>query len=192
MMLGYLLDQVKLLTVKLNRLRRWYRPGLLCIGDAAHAMSPVGGVGIHWAIQDAVAAARFLASPLRQGGIGEKVLARLQRRREFPARITQLLQCGVHAGFDRVFQNPGPAHVPWQRKLAVRIPGIQRLIGRAVGIGVRPEHVPKAILESPGSLARRALPIYAGIVTAVAVAGALLARTLLPRNRPPRSSPVLG
>ena len=101
-------DQVKLLTVKLNRLRRWYRPGLLCIGDAAHAMSPAGGVGINLAIQDAVAAARFLARPLLDGRVSEEVLASLQRRREFPTRVTQFIQSGIHAGFARVFQNPGP------------------------------------------------------------------------------------
>src|SRR6516165_9561595 len=80
---------VKLLTVRVDRLRQWYRPGLLCIGDAAHAMSPVGGVGINLAIQDAVAAANVLAEPLREGAVRTCHLAKLQRRREFPARVTQ-------------------------------------------------------------------------------------------------------
>src|SRR5207237_3438370 len=81
-------NDVKLLTVKVDRLRRWYRPGLLCLGDAAHAMSPVGGVGINLAIQDAVAAANILALPLRTGAVGSKQLRAVQRRREFPTRVT--------------------------------------------------------------------------------------------------------
>src|SRR5207249_3351547 len=85
-------DDVKLLTVKIDRLRQWYRPGLLCIGDAAHAMSPVGGVGINLAVQDAVAAANLLAEPLRQGRCSVEELRRVQRRREFPTRATQRLQ----------------------------------------------------------------------------------------------------
>jgi 2-polyprenyl-6-methoxyphenol hydroxylase-like FAD-dependent oxidoreductase len=185
-------DQVSLLTVKLNRLRRWYRPGLLCLGDAAHAMSPAGGVGINLAIQDAVAAARLLAAPLRDGRAGEEVLARVQRRREFPARVTQFVQMGIHAGFARVFQNPGPLKAPWQLKLAVRIPGIQHVLGRAVGMGARPEHISKPIGEPLRPLGHRALPICAGIVTAVAVAGALFARTILSRTHPHRRVPILG
>ena len=85
-------NDVKLLTVKVNRLRQWYRPGLICIGDAAHAMSPVAGIGINLAIQDAVAAANFLATPLRQGRVSADDLARVQRRRAFPTRLTQCLQ----------------------------------------------------------------------------------------------------
>jgi 2-polyprenyl-6-methoxyphenol hydroxylase-like FAD-dependent oxidoreductase len=183
-------DQVNLLTVKLNRLRRWHRPGLLCIGDAAHAMSPAGGVGINLAIQDAVAAARLLAGPLRQGRLDEYALARVQQRREFPARLTQFIQMGIHAAFARVFQNPGPTRAPWQLKVAVRIPGLPRLLGRAVGIGVRPEHIPDAICEAPRPRRARVLPICAGIVTALAVAGSLLARTALRRD-PRRIAPAL-
>jgi 2-polyprenyl-6-methoxyphenol hydroxylase-like FAD-dependent oxidoreductase len=171
-------DQVKLLTVKLNRLRKWYRPGLLCIGDAAHAMSPAGGVGINLAIQDAVATARLLADPSREGRLDEEALARVQQRREFPARVTQFIQMGIHAGFARVFQNPGPAKAPWQLKVAVRIPGVQRLLGRAVGIGARPEHV----AAPPRPQRSRALPVCAGIVTGFAVAGALFRRTVLSRQ----------
>ena len=85
-------DDIKLLTVTVDRLQRWYRPGLLCIGDAAHAMSPVGGVGINLAIQDAVAAANILAAPLRSGHVPETVLAEVQKRREWPTRMTQRLQ----------------------------------------------------------------------------------------------------
>ena len=134
-------DQIKLLTVQINRLSQWYRPGLLCIGDAAHAMSPAGGVGINLAIQDAVATANLLAHPLREGRVTEGVLAKVQERREFPARATQWVQANVHRQFQRIFRNPGPVRAPWQLKLAVRLPGFQSLLGRAVGLGVRPEHV---------------------------------------------------
>src|SRR5206468_9745686 len=85
-------DQVKLLSVQINRLERWYRPGFLCIGDAAHAMSPAGGVGINLAIQDSVAAANLLATPLRERKVTERNLAQVQCRREFPARVTQAVQ----------------------------------------------------------------------------------------------------
>ena len=181
-------DQVSLLTVKLNRLVEWHRPGLLCIGDAAHAMSPAGGVGINLAIQDAVAAARLLAQPLREGRLDEEPLARVQRRREFPARVTQFVQMGIHAGFARVFQNPGPARAPWQLKVAVRIPGIQRLLGRAVGMGARPERIETC--ESPRPRRIRVLPVCAGIVTALAVAGGLFARTVWPRHSQ-RTAPLV-
>jgi len=134
-------DQVKLLTVQINRLKRWYRPGLLCIGDAAHAMSPAGGVGINLAIQDAVAAANLLIQPLQQGRVPEQVLARVQRRREFPTVVTQSAQVAIHNAFERVFTDNGPLKAPWQLRAAVRIPGIHRALGYAVGMGVRPEHV---------------------------------------------------
>jgi 2-polyprenyl-6-methoxyphenol hydroxylase-like FAD-dependent oxidoreductase len=138
-------EQVKLLTVQINRLRRWYREGLLCIGDAAHAMSPAGGVGINLAIQDAVAAARLLARPLLEKRATEAVLASVQKRREFPARVTQFVQVKVHNQMGRIFENPGPARAPWQLKFALQLPGVQHIIGRAVGMGVRPEHI-----KSPG------------------------------------------
>jgi len=134
-------EQIKLLSVQINRLNRWHQPGLLCIGDAAHAMSPAGGVGINLAVQDAVATANLLAKPLREGGVTEELLARLQERREFPARVTQRIQVIAHKGMASVFRNPGPAHAPWQLKLAVHIPGFQRLLGRIVGMGARPEHI---------------------------------------------------
>ena len=133
-------DQIKILTVQLNRLRRWYRTGLLCIGDAAHAMSPAGGVGINLAIQDAVATANLLMRPLLKGRVTEASLAAVQRRREFPTRVTQALQLLAHKGFSKVFENPGPTKAPWQLKLALRFPGAHRALGYAVGIGVRPEH----------------------------------------------------
>jgi 2-polyprenyl-6-methoxyphenol hydroxylase-like FAD-dependent oxidoreductase len=134
-------DQIKLLSVQINRLQQWHRPGVLCIGDAAHAMSPVGGVGINIAIQDAVAAANLLSRPLRDSSVTELLLARVQERREFPARATQFFQLKAHRLMDRKFRNAGPIKAPWQLKAAVRIPGMQHVLGRAVGIGVRPEHV---------------------------------------------------
>jgi 2-polyprenyl-6-methoxyphenol hydroxylase-like FAD-dependent oxidoreductase len=134
-------DQIKLLTVRINRLKRWHLPGLLCIGDAAHAMSPAGGVGINLAIQDAVATANLLARPLRAGPVPETLLARVQQRREFPTRVTQFMQVNAHKTFAKIFQNPSPIRAPWQLKTAVRIPGLQRLVARAVGLGVRPEHI---------------------------------------------------
>lgn len=134
-------EQVKILTVQINRLRRWYRPGLLCIGDAAHAMSPAGGVGINLAIQDAVATANLLTGPLQTRPISEAALAKVQKRREFPTRVTQSIQLLAHRGLARVFDNPGPIEAPWQVHAITRIPGIHRALGYAVGVGVRPEHV---------------------------------------------------
>lgn len=134
-------DQIQLLSVKIDRLRNWHRPGLLCIGDAAHAMSPAGGVGINLAVQDAVAAAGILAGPLREKRITEDLLDAVWKRREFPARVTQAVQLRIHRQMQKVFQNPGPFQAPWQLKVFARIPGLRRLMGRIVGIGVRPEHI---------------------------------------------------
>jgi len=134
-------DHIQILTVQINRLRRWYLPGLLCIGDAAHAMSPAGGVGINLAIQDAIAAARILTGPLQERNISLSALAAVEKRRILPTRVTQAFQLAAHRGFARIFENSGPIQAPWQLKTAVRIPGIQRAVGYAIGIGVRPEHV---------------------------------------------------
>ncbi|MFZ0661958.1 MAG: FAD-dependent oxidoreductase [Acidobacteriaceae bacterium] len=134
-------NQIKLLTVQINRLKQWHQPGLLLIGDAAHAMSPAGGVGINLAVQDAVAAANLLAQPLREGSVTEILLAQIQRRREFPVRVTQRVQALAHKGLAAVFRNPGPAKAPWRLRLVVNIPGFQRLLARGVGLGVRPEHI---------------------------------------------------
>ncbi len=134
-------DQIKLLTVRINRLKRWHLPGLLCIGDAAHAMSPAGGVGINLAIQDAIAAANILTEHLRAGLVPENVLARVQERREFPTRVTQFMQINAHKAFAKIFENSGPIRAPWQLKATTHIPGLQRLLGRAVGLGARPEHI---------------------------------------------------
>ena len=134
-------EQVKILTVQINRLPRWYRAGLLCIGDAAHAMSPAGGVGINLAIQDAIVTANLLTEPLQQRCVPEAALAAVQKRRELPTRVTQSIQIFAHRGLARVFKNPGPIQAPWQVKAATRIPGIHRALGYAVGIGMRPEQV---------------------------------------------------
>jgi 2-polyprenyl-6-methoxyphenol hydroxylase-like FAD-dependent oxidoreductase len=134
-------EQIKLLSVKLNRLERWHQPGLLCIGDAAHAMSPAGGVGINLAIQDAVATANLLAGPLLERRVTDEILQYVQKRREFPTRMTQAAQANAHKLFAQLFRNTGPVKAPWQLKAAVRMPGITHVIGRAVEIGVRPEHI---------------------------------------------------
>lgn len=160
-------DQIKLLSVQINRLRQWYCPGLLCIGDAAHAMSPAGGVGINLAIQDAIATANLLARPLREKRLTGEHLASVQQRREFPTRVTQFFQVNAHKGFEYVFSHPGPLKAPWQLKVATNIPGIQNLVGRAIGVGVRPEHIRRASDPRP-SLLRR-IAIGAGIAAAVAV-----------------------
>ena len=135
-------DDVKLLTVKVDRLCRWYRPGLLCIGDAAHAMSPVGGVGINLAIQDAVASANILAAALRDGTLTTEHLARVQERREPPARLTQRVQVFIqNRVITRVLAGTAPIKAPLALRLLGRVPVLRRIPGRLVGLGVRPEHV---------------------------------------------------
>jgi 2-polyprenyl-6-methoxyphenol hydroxylase-like FAD-dependent oxidoreductase len=134
-------EQIKILTVQINRLKRWFRPGVLCIGDAAHAMSPAGGVGINLAIQDAVAASNLLTEPLLTGSGLEARLAAVQRRREFPTRATQAIQLLAHRRLAQVFADSGPIQVPWQMKAFAHIPGIHRALGYVIGIGVRPEHI---------------------------------------------------
>jgi 2-polyprenyl-6-methoxyphenol hydroxylase-like FAD-dependent oxidoreductase len=135
-------EQVKLLTVRVDRLMKWFRPGLLCIGDAAHAMSPVGGVGINLAIQDAVAAANVLATPLRDGRVDVADLARVQRRREWPTRVTQRVQVLVQNRIvRRVLQSRRPLRPALAVRLLARYPRLRRLPGRLVGLGVRPEHL---------------------------------------------------
>ena len=134
-------DDVKLLTVQVNRLLQWWRPGLLCIGDAAHAMSPVFGVGINLAIQDAVATANLLAGPLRAGQSTDALLARVQRRRTFPVRIIQGMQVTVHRGLKTIFRHSGPMRPPRMLRLAVRLPGLKRLLARVIGLGIRGERV---------------------------------------------------
>jgi len=134
-------DEIKLLSVALDRLTRWHRPGLLAIGDAAHAMSPVGGVGINLAIQDAVAAANILAGPMARGEDLDRLTPRVQKRRMLPVRVIQGLQRTVH---ERVIgaafrsQTPKPGFLP---KLVSAVPLLQRIPARILGLGVRREHI---------------------------------------------------
>ena len=139
-------DQIKLLTVLVDRLTDWSRPGLLCIGDAAHAMSPVGGVGINLAIQDAVAAANILAAPLRLGDVAIEHLKRVQRRRMWPTRVTQRLQIFMQDRIvTRVLGTPGAKlSPPFILRLFARFPLLRRIPARLIGMGVRPEHVTTA------------------------------------------------
>ena len=135
-------DDVKLLTVAVNRLDTWYRPGLLFIGDAAHAMSPVGGVGINLAIQDAVATANILVPRLRRGAVTLDDLRAVQRRREWPTRLTQrvqvLVQNRVISNVLRGTQTPKP---PLPVRMLGRFPALRRPPARIIGMGFRPEHI---------------------------------------------------
>jgi 2-polyprenyl-6-methoxyphenol hydroxylase-like FAD-dependent oxidoreductase len=135
-------DQIKLLTVAVDRLATWHRPGLLCIGDAAHAMSPIGGVGINLAVQDAVATANILYAPLRSGRVSDDDLARVQKRREFPTRVTQAIQVFLQKRvISRALQARGELPVPLPIRLMARFPLLRRIPARMLGLGVRPEHV---------------------------------------------------
>lgn len=136
-------DDVKLLTVAINRLKRWTRPGLLCIGDAAHAMSPVGGVGVNLAVQDAVATANILAARLMQGYRPEEELDEVRKRREFPVRMTQRMQVAMQNNIIDMALKPGdgPLQVPAVLRLVTAVPWLQGITARFLGLGVRPEHV---------------------------------------------------
>jgi len=141
-------DDIKLLTVVIDRLKRWFRDGLLCIGDAAHAMSPVGGIGINVAIQDAVAAGNILGPALRKGPVPESLLAEVQKRREWPTRMTQSLQVVVQNLVIRnVLQMQKNPRAPFIVKLFNWFPALRRIPGRIIGMGFRPEHVrtPEAV-----------------------------------------------
>ena len=136
-------DDVKLLTVAINRLKRWTRPGLLCIGDAAHAMSPVGGVGVNLAVQDAVATANLLAAKLRAGCPTEQELDAVRKRREFPVRMTQRMQVVVQNNIISLALEKGEGRVspPLFARLINAVPWLQGITARFIGLGVRPEHV---------------------------------------------------
>lgn len=144
-------NDVKLLSVAVDRLEKWSRPGLLCIGDSAHAMSPIGGVGINLAIQDAVAAANILARPLQQDNVTEEILRKVQERREFPTRMTQRLQVLAHK------RAIGPAlakrapirQLPLPFRLMQKFPVLRRIPARMIGVGFRPEHVHTPLAPNP-------------------------------------------
>jgi 2-polyprenyl-6-methoxyphenol hydroxylase-like FAD-dependent oxidoreductase len=134
-------DKLKLLTIQVNHLERWSSPGLLCIGDAAHAMSPVGGIGINIALQDAVAAANILAGPLKAGGLTRFDLEHVQHYREGAVRNTQRVQIMAHRVLNRVLHDPGELKPPFLLRLATSLPGFQHLTARFIGMGLQPEHI---------------------------------------------------
>jgi 2-polyprenyl-6-methoxyphenol hydroxylase-like FAD-dependent oxidoreductase len=149
-------DHVMLLTVAVDRLERWHRPGLLCIGDAAHAMSPIGGVGVNLAVQDAVAAANILWQPLRSGAVSEEDLARVQKRREFPTRVTQRIQIFMQNNVIGRALGAGKAlEAPLALRLIARFAPLRRIPARIIAVGVRPEHVHSPDVQSaaPGASA---------------------------------------
>ena len=135
-------DHLKLLTVTVDRLERWYRDGLLCIGDAAHAMSPIGGVGVNLAVQDAVAAANILWKPLRERAVTTDRLRAVQERREFPTRATQHLQLAIQNRIIfRALKGQTQVEPPFVMRLMTSVPLLDRLPARLLGLGVRPEHI---------------------------------------------------
>jgi 2-polyprenyl-6-methoxyphenol hydroxylase-like FAD-dependent oxidoreductase len=135
-------DDVKLLTVAIDRLKQWHRPGLLCIGDAAHAMSPVGGVGVNLAVQDAVAAANILAAPLKAGRVADADLAAVQERRTLPMKVIQWIQVQIHNRvLSAALASTATPTLPWPVKLFNVFPVLRRLPARLVGLGIRPEHI---------------------------------------------------
>jgi len=142
-------DDLKLLTVAINRLNKWAQPGLLCIGDAAHAMSPMGGVGVNLAVQDAVATANLLAAKLAQGAPSEAELDAVQARREFPVRMTQRMQV---IGQNNIVamalkQGTGALKAPLPLRIVTAVPWLQGITARFVGLGVRPEHVRSPVAD---------------------------------------------
>lgn len=159
-------DAVQTLSVQVNRLPRWHQPGLLCIGDAAHAMSPVGGVGINLAIQDAVATANALALPLRAAApLDESLLAAVQQRREWPVRTVQRIQLLVQQRLiGRVLQTDGaPPRIPPMLRWLLGFAAVRRLPARLIGYGLRPEHVHTPSADTPtGGVTRYTLPPDAG------------------------------
>jgi 2-polyprenyl-6-methoxyphenol hydroxylase-like FAD-dependent oxidoreductase len=144
-------DDVKLLTVRVDRLRQWWKPGFICIGDAAHAMSPIGGVGVNLAVQDAVAAANILAEPLLTKSLDVADLKAVQRRRSFPTRVTQAIQVAAQNNIIgptlKLREQPKP---PLPLRLMQKYPILQRIPARVLGLGVRREHVADFIRNAKG------------------------------------------
>ena len=150
-------DVVKLLSVSVDRLKIWHRPGLLCIGDAAHAMSPIGGVGINLAIQDAVATANLLAAPLLNGTLTESDLKKVQQRREFPTKFTQRLQVLIQNRIiGKVLASSDEFEPPWPLRVFNRFALLRRIPARVIGIGVRPEHIGSPDAASGSAMSHRA------------------------------------
>jgi 2-polyprenyl-6-methoxyphenol hydroxylase-like FAD-dependent oxidoreductase len=137
-------DKVKLLTIQVNRLEHWSSPGLLCIGDAAHAMSPVGGIGINIALQDAVATANILTEALLAGALTPYHLLHVQHYRENAVRNTQRLQVFAHRMLSRVLRDTRPITPPLALRILTHIPGFQHLVGRFIGMGLQPQHIKTA------------------------------------------------
>ena len=149
-------DQVKLLTVTIDRLTTWHRPGLLCIGDAAHAMSPMGGVGINLAVQDAVATANALAEKLRAGTVTEADTAAIQERRMFAVKVVQRAQVFLQERMLKPYMGKAElTRAPWPMRLFRVMPFLAAIPARLVGIGVRPEHIrtPDVYAEKPAATA---------------------------------------
>jgi 2-polyprenyl-6-methoxyphenol hydroxylase-like FAD-dependent oxidoreductase len=144
-------EQVKLLSVRANRLRQWWLPGLLCIGDAAHAMSPVGGIGVNYAIADAVAAANSLAGPLRNGLLKDGDLRAVQKRRQTPTKVAQFLQGAQTRNLARMSKTDPPL---WILRSMSHVQPVKRLMGRIMGLGFRREHIRTA--DHQGGLAEPA------------------------------------
>jgi 2-polyprenyl-6-methoxyphenol hydroxylase-like FAD-dependent oxidoreductase len=142
-------EMIKLLAVQVDRLRQWYRSGLLCIGDAAHAMSPVGGVGINLAIQDAVAAANLLTDPLLGGRPTTADLRLVQDRREWPTRMTQRVQLAIqNRVISQALSGSDKFSPPFAIRLLAWFPFLSRIPARMIGLGFRPEHVQRPILKA--------------------------------------------
>nr|WP_296337147.1 FAD-dependent oxidoreductase [Reyranella sp.] len=135
-------DDLKLLTVGVERLEKWWRPGVLCIGDAAHTMSPIGGVGVNIAVQDAVAASNILAAPLREGRLADSDLAAVQAHRMWPVKATQAIQVFLqNRMIAPTLSGTRPLRPPWPVRMLNRFPLLRRLPARVLAMGVQPEHV---------------------------------------------------
>ncbi|MBN9062045.1 MAG: hypothetical protein BGP06_14185 [Rhizobiales bacterium 65-9] len=145
-------DDLKLLSVAVDRLETWWKPGLLCIGDAAHAMSPIGGVGVNLAIQDAIAAANILAAPLRDGTLSDSHLAAVQARREWPTKVTQAIQVAIQNHVVKpILSGEGPLTPPLPLRLLDRVPPLRRIPARVIGMGFRPEHIGPTLSPPPAA-----------------------------------------
>jgi 2-polyprenyl-6-methoxyphenol hydroxylase-like FAD-dependent oxidoreductase len=142
---GLKLEDAKLLDIKVNRAIRWWRRGLLCIGDSAHAMSPVGGVGVNLAVQDAVAAARILAGPLKSGTISDRDVDAVQKRRIIPTVLVQSTQRLMHLGLERLMKSDEEVAMPLLvAKFLKAFPGLTSIPARLLGVGILQERPPAA------------------------------------------------